>query len=132
MRDRRGLSQGQLARSVGVTRPAVSKWENGETENLKLVNILKLCQFFRISADELLGGEIAAIDALATKQLHANEPPASYVSNQYGSCIPERLTTAYAKLNAEARKIVDAQMEIAIETARRIHGSLDDNEQTAA
>lgn len=43
LREARGLSQERLADLVGVTKGAVSQWESGGTENIKLVNFMKLC-----------------------------------------------------------------------------------------
>ena len=54
LRTRRGLSQGELAEKVYVTRQAVSRWETGETipntETLKL-----LSKLFDVSINTLLG-----------------------------------------------------------------------------
>ncbi len=54
LRERRGLTQEQLAGKVMVTRQAVSRWENGETqpntETLKL-----LSREFDVSINTLLG-----------------------------------------------------------------------------
>ena len=54
LRTEKGLSQGELAEKVFVTRQAVSRWENGETtpnvETLKL-----LSRLFDVSINTLLG-----------------------------------------------------------------------------
>lgn len=54
LRTEKGLSQGELAEKVFVTRQAVSQWENGETtpnvETLKL-----LSKLFDVSINTLLG-----------------------------------------------------------------------------
>ena len=54
LRNRKGMSQDELAEKVFVTRQAVSRWENGETtpnvETLKL-----LSRFFDVSINTLLG-----------------------------------------------------------------------------
>lgn len=54
LRTEKGLSQGELAEKIFVTRQAVSRWENGETipniETLKL-----LSNFFDVSINTLLG-----------------------------------------------------------------------------
>ena len=54
LREKRGLSQAQLAEKIFVTRQAVSRWETGETtpnvETLKL-----LSKFFDVSINTLLG-----------------------------------------------------------------------------
>lgn len=54
LRQERGLSQDELAQQIFVTRQAVSRWENGETqpntETLKL-----LSKLFDVSINTLLG-----------------------------------------------------------------------------
>ena len=54
LRNRKGMSQDELAEKVFVTRQAVSRWENGETvpntETLKL-----LSKLFDVSINTLLG-----------------------------------------------------------------------------
>ena len=54
LRNKKGISQEQLAETVFVTRQAVSRWETGETvpntETLKL-----LSQFFDVSINTILG-----------------------------------------------------------------------------
>lgn len=54
LRTKTGLSQGELAEKIYVTRQAVSRWENGETipntETLKL-----LSKLFDVSINTLLG-----------------------------------------------------------------------------
>jgi repressor LexA len=42
LRDAKGLSQEQLGKLVGVTKSAVSQWENGTTQNIKLEEFLTL------------------------------------------------------------------------------------------
>ena len=48
-----GLSQEALAEKLGVSRQAVSKWENG-TSDPSTVNLLALAKLYGVSADELL------------------------------------------------------------------------------
>ena len=54
LRTQKGLSQGELAEKIYVTRQAVSRWETGETvpntETLKL-----LSKLFDVSINTLLG-----------------------------------------------------------------------------
>lgn len=56
LREERDLSQQKVADTVGVSRVAVTKWESGETANIKLGNLLKLCDLFCISVEELVRG----------------------------------------------------------------------------
>lgn len=54
LRNRKGISQDELAQAVYVTRQAVSRWENGDTvpntDTLKL-----LSGYFQVSINTLLG-----------------------------------------------------------------------------
>lgn len=54
-RKRRGLSQEQLGEQIGVSRQAVSKWEQ-DTARPDLDKIVALSQLFELTADELLKG----------------------------------------------------------------------------
>ena len=55
-RKKSGMTQEELAEKLGVTRQAVSKWEQDaafpETDN-----VLEMCRLFSVSADELLFGK---------------------------------------------------------------------------
>ena len=55
-RKKLGLTQDQLAESLGVTAQAVSKWENDQS--CPDINMLpKLAQIFGVSIDSLLGND---------------------------------------------------------------------------
>ncbi len=54
LRDEKGLSQKQLAEVLGYTQGSISEWERGATEP-SIENILRLCEFFDVSTDCLLG-----------------------------------------------------------------------------
>ena len=53
LRKKAGYSQEQLAGLLGLSRQAVSKWENG-TSDPSTVNLLALAKLYGVSADELL------------------------------------------------------------------------------
>ena len=53
IRRREGLTQEQFAEKVGVTRQALSKWENGESLP-DAVNLLSISRLFGVSIDRLL------------------------------------------------------------------------------
>ena len=50
----RGLTQGQLAIRLGVTRQAISKWEQGQSQP-DLCNLRRLAEVYGCTVDELLG-----------------------------------------------------------------------------
>lgn len=54
LRRERGVTQAELAEKLHFTYQAVSNWERGVTEP-DIDTILRLCEFFGVSADELLG-----------------------------------------------------------------------------
>lgn len=54
-RTRCGMTQEFVAESLGVSRQAVSKWENG-TSDPSTTNLLALAKLFGVPAEELLRG----------------------------------------------------------------------------
>lgn len=57
LRETAKLSQEQLGAAVGVTRVAVTKWENGQVANMKLANLMGICKVFGgMTAEELITG----------------------------------------------------------------------------
>lgn len=56
LREARRLSQDRLAETVGVTKGAVSQWENGGTENIRLVTFMALCAALMTDPEYLIFG----------------------------------------------------------------------------
>ena len=54
IRKQKEISQEELAERVGVSRQAVSKWENG-TAQPEMANVAKLCEILGVTPNELLG-----------------------------------------------------------------------------
>lgn len=50
------VTQQQLADEVGVSRPAVTQWETGETKTLEGENLVRVARALGVSADWLLYG----------------------------------------------------------------------------
>ena len=48
------MSQDELAKKLGVTQSAVSRWEKN-IETMPAPILIKMCLFFGVSADDLLG-----------------------------------------------------------------------------
>lgn len=57
LRIEKGLSKADLAAKVGLTMTAISKWESGQTQNLKRHSLLRLAAVFGLSSDEILTGK---------------------------------------------------------------------------
>ncbi|MBQ6848770.1 MAG: helix-turn-helix transcriptional regulator [Clostridia bacterium] len=53
LRKKKGVTQEGLAKAVGISAQAVSKWENGGVPDVELLP--EIADFFKISVDELLG-----------------------------------------------------------------------------
>ena len=53
LRRKKGLSQEAVAKELGISRQAVSKWET-DLAQPDLDNLKKICEILDISADELL------------------------------------------------------------------------------
>lgn len=45
-----GLSQGELARRIGISRAAVSQWENGTIQSLDMANLFAVADLCNINA----------------------------------------------------------------------------------
>ena len=53
-REKSGMLQSDLGKLLGISAQAISKWEVGRSEP-DIESILKMCDLFNITADELLG-----------------------------------------------------------------------------
>ena len=63
LRNRReslGFKQAQVAKAGGISRPAVSQWENGETEKVDAEALCKIADFLETTSDYLLFGKPTA------------------------------------------------------------------------
>lgn len=56
LRQARGLTQPQLAAEVGVSKSAVSQWEDGSVANIKLQTFLRLVEVLRTDYEYLIFG----------------------------------------------------------------------------
>ena len=60
LREGQNLTQLELAKECGVTKGAVSQWELGGTQNIKLKSWLKLLATLHTTAEYLVSGETPA------------------------------------------------------------------------
>ena len=54
LREERGISQDQLARSIPISRPSVSSWEQGKGEP-SVTNLIQIAKILNVSLDMLVG-----------------------------------------------------------------------------
>lgn len=52
-----GDTSAAVGKRVGVSRQAVDKWERGDTENMKLGNLLRFCDSYHVNVEALIRGE---------------------------------------------------------------------------
>ena len=74
LRQRKGLSQGDLADALEVSRQSVSKWETGGATP-DLDKLLALCDLFGVTLDELVRGEVAEEPTAPVAEEICNAPP---------------------------------------------------------
>lgn len=122
-REDRGLTKVAFALAVGVTPPAVTKWENGQTANLKRENIVKLCQFLKITSDELISGARPPAPPGGGRANVLSEPFESPYRSAPAYRFPAELEAACAALDARGRELVEMQIAVAIDTATRLFGT---------
>lgn len=71
-RSRFGYSQEELAEKVGVSRQAVSKWENGSAYP-ELDKLMNLCELFHCTLDDLLKGDMKESKGLSREDYEHHE-----------------------------------------------------------
>lgn len=92
LRTERGMSQGDLADALSVSRQSVSKWEtDGATPDLD--KLLKLSQLFGITLDELVTGESAP---LPEPELQSEPEPKVIYVERTEPTVPKRKIAGYA------------------------------------
>jgi transcriptional regulator with XRE-family HTH domain len=132
LRKARQMSQTELAARLNVSRVAVTKWENGGTQNLKLANLVALCRLFAVSADSLLRAELSynVGNTQDCVELQVAENASDYKDRDEQHV--RTLMSNYLDLTDEGRRLVDVKIVIAVETAKNLHGTRDGSAKTAA
>lgn len=72
IRKENNLSQEQLAEELGVSRQSVSKWESGQAYP-EMDKILKLCNMFNLSIDDLINENISAVNEQKKEKRNFNK-----------------------------------------------------------
>ena len=60
LRAERNMTQEQVAMLLGVSRQSVTKWEAAKSYP-EMDKLLKICQIFECSLDDLVTGDVAAL-----------------------------------------------------------------------
>ena len=86
LRRQRSVKQDELARFVGVSAQAVSKWENGGVPDTELLP--KIADFFEVSIDALFGRSIADYCDLRTALIKevSSKPPEQRMKTVLNCC----------------------------------------------
>lgn len=105
LRERRGLSQYQLGRLVGVSDKAVSKWENGSSKPQNRI-LCQLSGILGVTADELLTCKYRTLKRETEKESCAEKNKLWKKSRQalrgrYGSVLPVEILNRYLSESAE-------------------------------
>jgi transcriptional regulator with XRE-family HTH domain len=109
-RERVGMYQSELGKALGVSAQAISKWELGKAEPDQ-ESILKMCELFGISADQLLGrGQENGVDeAWAIRERLRRDPAYRLLFDAADNASPEHLRAAAAMLKALEPKDGDGE-----------------------
>ncbi len=76
LREQRGITQSQLGQILNVSKSTISKYENGSLD-LSSTTIAILCDYFRVSANQLLG---ISDNAIPPHSVIATARPADHTS----------------------------------------------------
>lgn len=69
LRKAKGISQQALADAIGVSRVAVTKWESGNTKDLKRTNLIGLAKVFTVTLEHLLGESSTTTEEKGIKKI---------------------------------------------------------------
>lgn len=71
LRERKKLSQKNLAQQLGITRVKLNAIESGNTKNPSLEDLAKFSEFFKVSIDSLLKADLSRLLELQLRDLEA-------------------------------------------------------------
>ncbi len=95
-RKKLNLTQKDLGEKLNVSAQAVSKWENGQAEP-DASTIIKLCEIFRISTDELLGNTPPAEEVAVTAAVPVAEAPAPQPQIVRETVVEQKIINGYCE-----------------------------------
>lgn len=94
-RERKHFSQKEVAISLGVAPPQISKWEAGATEP-SLENLIKLAKLYEVTLDEIVG----------------IQPPAGALTHE-----ERELLRIFRQLNEQGRALVVGNAELILQSS---------------
>ncbi len=100
LREKKELSQNEVARILGISRTAYVKYENGQSRPTR--KIQELCTLFNVSADYILGSD--------TFNNELNSRPEQLLSKDEWDLIHK-----YRQLSAKAKKKIKANVDIELD-----------------
>lgn len=126
-RKKMGLSQEKLAEKIGVSRQAITKWENG-LASPELEKIVSLSECFKVSTDYLLKDNITVVAAAITSRKAKNSLPTHILLENVPGLAPtslllleqlrtidrKRLRGYIGRISKEKMLEVDAALAISI------------------
>lgn len=95
MRRAKGLSQEELARELGLSRQAVSKWERAESAP-DIGNLVALANIYDVSLDQLVRGVEAAIEPDEADAADAASAPSAQADAEAADAIDAEASTMTA------------------------------------
>lgn len=98
LRQEKGLTQAEVAKSVKTSQRNIGRWENGENEPTASF-IAKLAEFFQVSTDYLLGLE----DDFGVKV--ETDEALLYSAEE------KKLIEDYRKLNSDKRELIKSNIK---------------------
>ncbi len=127
-RKAKGMTQTELGEKIGVQKSAVSKWERGETQNIKRSVLQKLSYYLDIQPVELIKETTNSIDDITIPPKeeieHTEESVPKYriISEDELDEIWESISEMYVILNIERKqKLLEYAVELLQEQRNEIN-----------
>lgn len=113
LREKRGLSQAEVAQEIGISRQMYNKYERGDTEP-SLSVIRSLCTLYDISYEDLLGKENSSGEMEVASPTVAYKSPAYGTENYYAkilALLPHLLLSEKSRLLSEIADSITSEVE---------------------
>lgn len=127
-RKAKGMTQTELGEKVGVQKSAVSKWERGETQNIKRSVLQKLSYYLDLQPVELIKETTDSIEDTIPPKEENKEPTPKYriVSEDEIDEIWEKIFEMSSILNANRKqKLMEYALELLQEQRNEINQMLE-------